>query len=246
MLFCLVLVFIIVYAAYLYNKRKRTHLSERKSFRETLLKTQLEIQEQTFSQIAQELHDNIGQSITFARMNLGSVNDLNTTSDGEKVKNTNEILLQVLTDIRHLSRSMLGEKIAAVGTENSLRNQIKYITGNAFCTVTISNEGTTFLLPPQTEIFTFRIVQEVLNNIIKHAGATQIDILFSYHPEDLVIQVQDNGESFTPEDLPTDKQGLGLINIYNRSRLINGNIQFLPLSPAGTRFTLTIPKPLCS
>lgn len=246
MLFCLVLVFIIVYAAYLYNKKKKAHLSERKSFQETLLNTQLEIQEQTFSQIAQELHDNIGQSITFARMNLGSVNNLNATADGEKVKNTNDILLQVLTDIRHLSRSILGEKIAAVGTENSLRNQIKYITGNNVCTVTINNEGSTFLLPSQTEIFTVRIVQEVLNNIIKHAGATHIDILFSYQPEKVVIRVEDNGKSFTPEHLPVDKKGLGLINIYNRSRLINGSIDFLPLTPAGTRFTLTIPKPLYS
>lgn len=222
------------------NKQRKHELKISKMQREHL-QSQLEIKELTLSQVSEELHDNIGQAITFARMNLGSIVKTTTPDTNDKINNANEILKNALNDLRSLSRSMLGEKIAEIGTEASLRNQIKYIADSGLFSVAIESEGEIFLLGSQREIFAFRIVQEALNNIVKHSGANKILIRFVYKAEKLIISIEDNGIGFDPQKIQSAQSGNGLKNMMNRAALLDGNLTFTH-THTGLCMKLEIPK----
>ena len=235
-----------IYLLLFYRRKKTIYESEKKeiteNFNRQLLSTQLEIKEQTLSQISRELHDNIGQAITFARMNLNTINTENTPDAKEKITNANDILLEALADLRNISRSMLGEKIAETGTEAAIRNHLRFVKNNDMYVIKTESEGELFLLGYQREIFAFRIVQETLNNIFKHSGANKIHIRFYYRPEELEINVEDNGRGFDEATLSPMQKGTGLINMYKRADLLNAKLSFDKLPSCGICMKLIIPK----
>jgi signal transduction histidine kinase len=156
----------------IYLKRKNSLLLEKERMRiqfdQTLLQSKLEIQEETFTYISRELHDNIGQVLSMARLNLNTLDlpDLNP-----KIDLIDEMLGKSITDLRNLGHSLDSDRIRNNGWVNEVEKLLVNLRKTGRHKVYFSAEQELPSLGKGKPIILFRMIQEIINNIIKHAGA---------------------------------------------------------------------------
>jgi two-component system NarL family sensor kinase len=143
------------------------------NFEKEILKAQLEIQEQTFQYISQEIHDNIGQFISLAKLQLNTLDFSNLNITKEKIADSAEMLTKALDDLRDLSRSLSSEVIRTTGLSTAIEMQIAQLKKLELPAVVYEVEGEYQFLDEQKEIFILRILQEAFNNIIRHSEAAR-------------------------------------------------------------------------
>ncbi|QEC67877.1 sensor histidine kinase [Panacibacter ginsenosidivorans] len=229
-----------------YRKKRNNYLQEKAfaeiSYKKELLQTQLEIQEQTFKIISEEIHDNIGQTLSFVKLNLSTIKtDDNIIS--AKITESNELLNKTIHDLRDLSRSLNPGFISDIGLANAIKQQLQLLEKTGRYTVVFTAEGTEYKNDPQRELVVFRVIQELLNNIVKHAVASVITTTIQYQPEQLVISVKDNGNGFDIENKSAAAhKSLGLRNMYNRMKLVNGSMQITSARGSGTTAIIRLAK----
>lgn len=230
-----------------YNKRKRKILLEKelmkKNYDQELLRTQLEIQEQTLKTISEEIHDNIGQALSLAKLKL---NTLKYDQPGllvERINDSRELVSKAIRDLRDLSRSLNTDSIASMGLVRAIEQELEIFQKSGFQT-TLYTEGEIRKMEPQQELILFRIIQESLNNIIKHAEARTIRVTAHYSDTELDLQVEDDGKGADTAQLDMEGnsyKSLGLRNMYNRARMIGGTFSVHSVPGNGTLIKLTIP-----
>ena len=246
LLFLLLGVFVISILL-IYKKRKSEHLKEKQlmqsAFQQELLKSQLEIQEANFKNISQEIHDNIGQALSFIKLNINTIDITEQEAARGKLIESKNLLTKVIQDLRDLSRTLNPDFIREIGLLQAIEQQISFLRKSGLYTAELNITGEVEKYPLQNELVVFRIVQELLNNIVKHAEANTITIQMDYQPMKLVIMVTDNGKGFdtTAQSASNDK-GLGLRNMLNRMTLINGFIDIQSSTGSGTSATIQLPK----
>ncbi len=235
----LLTMFIILFLLEYYRKRKH-HIKEKQlltyQHTQALLQTQLEIQEQTLATISQEIHDNIGQVLSLAKLNL---NTMPVQAEGKpKLDSTVQLVGKAISDLRDLSRSMHGDRIAELGLHEAITAEMKIVQNTGQFTTDMQTTGSIYRLEQQQEMVLFRMVQEALHNAIKHSLAANISIYMDYQPELLTLTVSDNGKGFSPEQLQAAEKGVGLKSMENRAALIGAT--FSITSPAASGTTITI------
>ncbi len=202
-------------------------------FEKTLLETQLEIQEQTFTQISQEIHDNIGQVLSLVRLN---VNRLSIAVNEEKITETDRLLGQAITDLRQLSHNLNSDYLQRAGLTEALGQLLSNLERTGKFTTRFSCYADTIHLKNDATIILYRIVQEAINNIIKHADASQVSISIEEDNGMLCIVVSDNGKGF---DTSAVKGGIGLKNILSRAQMIGATVEMKSEPNAGTSVIIT-------
>jgi two-component system, NarL family, sensor kinase len=209
----------------------KTRLLE-KNFTESLLQTQLEIQEQTLRTISQEIHDNVGQVLSLAKLNLSTLHFSEGEQKENKINSASRLVAKAINDLRDLTRSMNGDKIADLGLKDATDNELKIIQNTGQFAAQLIITGEPYKLIPQNEMVVFRIVQESLNNIVKHSKAQNIIVNISYSTEMFKIKITDDGKGFDADGLEATQTGIGLNNMKNRATLIGARfcIQSAPLS----------------
>lgn len=207
------------------------------NFESTLLKSQLEIQEQTFRNISQEIHDNIGQALSLAKLNL---NTINTNNLEDKLSLTESLLSKAIADLRDLSKSLNGEKITDLGLQAAIEHELALIEKALPIKTSLQTNETDFTLDDRQVIVVFRMIQEVLNNILKHAHATAIDVTITALETETRVCLKDNGVGFEPERLEEAKTGIGLKNMKQRASDINGTVTIETAPGQGTTVCITI------
>jgi two-component system, NarL family, sensor kinase len=241
--FLLITIFVLLFIN-LYMKRQANFLSEKllleSNFQQTLLQTQLEIQEQTLTNISQELHDNIGQTLSLAKLNLNTLKLNDAAKSQESINVTKGLISQSLVNIRDLAKSMLGEKITEIGLQNALQNELKILEHTGKYQISFSTNENKNLLTPQQELVAFRIMQEAIHNIVKHAEATKIDISLLFNSPTTIITITDNGKGFNTANLNESNTGVGLKNMKNRASLINAEFTIQSTVFQGASFLLKI------
>jgi two-component system, NarL family, sensor kinase len=238
---------IIVFAVLRYKNRVRFHLKERELLKSTyqkeLLQIQLEIQEQTLKNISQEIHDNIGQALTLAKLNLNTMPPTGADVQ-EKITTTKELVSKAIVDLRDLSRSLNTDYVANMGLEKAIEYELTLITKSSNIKTQFDTIGQSYRLTKQKELILFRIVQEVLNNTLKHAGASSIQALIKYGEASLDLSISDDGKGFDAAAIKTGQQhsnGLGLHNMPDRAKLIGAACEINSTPGAGTRIVISIP-----
>ena len=210
---------------FFYQKKRNHHLAQQKQqqsdFKNELLKTQIEVQEQTLSYISGEIHDNITQVLSFIKLSLGMARNLKATETQAKLDESRELVSQVINDLRDLSKSLSFEHISAVGLIRTINVEAERVNKSGLITIDIFIEGEVYPLGDEKELVVFRIFQEVLNNALKHSGAKHLKIMLQYHSELFNLTLEDDGTGFDVDTL-NDKSGSGLKNIENRAALIGG------------------------
>lgn len=221
------------------NREEKDEMKNR--FEQTLLKTQLEIQEQAFAYISQEIHDNIGQILSLVRLNL---NTFGSVVSEEKMEQTDELLGKAIKDLRDLSHNLQKNRIYDIGIVESIRQLLQSLEKTGRYITSFQTSDHYNLLDTNTDIILYRMIQEIVNNIIKHAAATEIDIEINSEVDLTTIRISDNGIGFDTALLQKERAGIGLQNIINRAKTIDANVDVKSEQGKGTTITLYIkPKP---
>lgn len=232
---CLMVLVIVVIIRF--KMRQQKHFQEKQfmqtQFDQELLRTQLEIQEHTLKTISEEIHDNIGQVLSLAKLNLNTL----PNSNEQKIQDTKNLVSKAINDLRNLSHSLHGDIIAELGLRESIANELKIIESTRAFETELNIKGNLFKINPQKEMVLFRIAQEALNNCIKYSAAKQITILMQYQPQLFVLQVQDDGKGFDASQIT----GIGMKSMQNRTQLIGGTFNLKSTLGNGTIVTVELP-----
>lgn len=238
--------FIVSYVLFYFRKQKRNELEKNEitqKFQETLLLSQLEIKENTLKNISEEIHDNIGQSLSLAKLTLNMIDPGQSAETSAKIKDTKELISQAILDLRDLSRSFHTDHITSHGLVASLNRELEIIQKSGKYSVSIHSEGVEGKLQTQHSLIIFRIIQEILQNIIKHADANKIDVFIINGTQSLKVIIRDDGKGFNPkshyEGEPTF--GLGIRNMNSRAALIGGSVLIESEPGIGTTVTVEVP-----
>ncbi len=240
--FMLLIFFIVITFAVRYRKRKKENETLRIQFSEQLLKSQLEIQEQTLQYVSRELHDNIGQVASLIKINLNTLQIDNTGLLETKIINTKELVKQLITDLKILSSSLNGDKMNKVGLIKALQNEAEKINKTGVFTARFVQQGDIPAIHDEKAIIIYRMVQELLNNALKHSEAKEITIHANLDSNNrFILTISDNGKGFdVAEKLKDmDDDGNGLLNLQKRAKVINGSIVFQSAPGKGSTTIIT-------
>jgi signal transduction histidine kinase len=207
-----------------------------------LYKAQLEIQEQTFQQISREIHDNVGQFLSLAKLSLTTL-DINSREEAESgIAEITEILEKALEDLRDMSKAMNPDVIRKGGLKRAIEMQVGFLQRGGKYHVTFDMNGEYQSISAQKEIILFRILQEAVNNIIRHAFASDIMILLSSVKEELKLYIRDNGKGFdTKFPYPPPRKIGGITNMQQRAKLIDARFDIESTIGKGTTIIISTP-----
>lgn len=226
--FSLVILFII------FNSRKnkliQLQIESKKQFEMELAESQIEMREETLRNISWELHDNIGQLMTLAKIHLQ-----NSKQDPSKIEETVQILGNALQEIRALSKSINPESLKNMSLLEAIDNELNRFDRMNFIQTDFSILGNPFEVPLKEEIIIFRILQEFFSNTIKHSRGTLLKVTVQFNGNELIIHTKDNGIGFIKND---DFDGIGLKNMRTRANLINAKLYIDSSKNEGTELII--------
>jgi signal transduction histidine kinase len=237
---------IIAFLIYKQQRTKNLKLKKELELKAALAKieTQNKLEEQRL-RISRDLHDNIGSQLTFVISGLQFIEyQKDMTLDGvrTKVKSIGEFTQQTIHELRDTIWAMNKNEILLSELISRFTNFINRLSISETISINTSNEveniqeGTSYSALEGIHIY--RIIQEAVNNAIKYAEATDIEVNFT-HEDAVKVEIKDNGKGF---DLDNVKKGNGLKNMKNRSSKLKAKIDFASSPDKGTVITLTLPK----
>ena len=195
-------------------------------------------QESERRHIARELHDEIGQELTAVSIQLGKLLDAYTdTPLGAELSPVAEMIDNSLINIRNLSHELHPSILDDLGLVPALRWLFKRQAPIGGFSATIDDAGLKTRPAPNIEIVCFRIVQEALTNIMKHANASKVELELADEANELHIKIQDNGRGFDV-DAAIGKaalgESMGLLSMEERASLIGGKLEITSEISGGT------------
>jgi signal transduction histidine kinase len=199
-----------------------------------------EIQESTLKNVAMELHDNIGQLLSVANMQLNLVtSQQNITEDlSSHLTETKSIVQSAVSEVRALSKTLNTEVIQNMGLVRAIELEIERIERLKIFNTSFEVRGKERNIKPSDEIIIFRIFQEFLSNSIKHATATMINVCLDFKEDSVLLNIRDNGKGF---DTTMKSESSGLYNMKSRAKLVGADIYLL--STIGKETTLELNYP---
>lgn len=238
--FFLVVAIGIVMLILIYQKKQLRFIYEKKEletqFKEELLKSRIEAQEETLSTVSKEIHDNVGQLVSSAKM-LVNVAERKLPNVGDTLQQADQSLSKAIKELRALSKSLNTQWLEQFNFFENLQDEARRINASGEMTMTITHQEA-LTLSKDKQLILFRMVQESFQNSIKHGQATLIHIEAIQRDKGLVITIKDNGKGFDVKD--TSRQGFGMINMKHRVLLIGGEILWQS-DNTGTVVTINIP-----
>lgn len=189
------------------------------SYEKALLQTTVEIQEETLSHISREIHDNIGQVLSFVKLSLGNTTRLNDAEKQRKIDEGVTLIAEVIADLRDLSKSLSFEKIKKEGLCQVINDEARRLKRSKVIAADVTITGSVINLGEKKELLLFRIFQEITNNTLKHSESSVLLVNLNFSSELFTLTIQDKGKGFDTGDLNKFK-GLGLDNIRQRAALI--------------------------
>lgn len=234
----LVILFFIVF-----QKRKNQllldQIMQQQAFEAELSNAQTEIQEQTLKNIGWELHDNVGQLLAAASMQLNILKTKLNTEAQDNFSEASDFVKQSLKEVRMLSRSLNNEVVLNIGFEQSITNELNRLKKMRFASAELHVKGE--VIPfnnKKHEIIIFRILQEFFSNTVKYSEAKNLAVILNYEQDKLVIKATDDGKGF---DTETVEKGSGLLNMKSRAELINTNFSLQSNPGEGVKLQLEYP-----
>ena len=244
----LLLVGFIVTILFLYQRRQQKQEQELEKIKDIyekeVLRSQLEIQENTFKTIAQELHDNIGQMLSVAKLSLSVLPVDKDHAAYEQLQNSQQILNKAIVDLSNLTKGLHTDRIAQIGLAESIRFELLALQNAGILQVQFHQRGTEIDFNEQKSIFLFRIFQEAVNNILKHAKATELIVNLDYQDNLFSLEIMDNGTGFNvaqKRQSTKSYSGVGLKSMYNRAKLIGADLTMNSRPGKGTTILIELP-----
>jgi signal transduction histidine kinase len=239
---CVIIIFIVILLilfVVLYRKSHNVFLKEKElmnaQFSKALLQSQIEVQEATFSTLGKELHDNIGQLLSTAKMLLG-ITEINLTNPPDTLITANATVGKAISELRSLSKSLSKEWLEKFDLIENLATEVNRINSADAVKLYLTHPDK-LSLEADKQIILFRIIQEAIQNAIKHSSAKNIYISITQHDNVLATTVKDDGSGFSMENM---SDGVGIINMKHRAKLLGGTVEWLS-SDEGSTVNITLP-----
>ena len=229
------------------NARAARRLEEANEIREQLLEKLISAQEEERRRIARELHDEASQSLAALAINLESIADTlppKYHDTRQKLDILKERAIQTLGGIRNLALELRPSALDDLGLSMAIDWYAKDYLAKRGLDVKIEVIGTKTKLPPYTETILFRIIQEALTNIAKHAEASQVKVQLEFSDSTAIVQVEDNGQGFDVEAALSREgmqRNLGIHGMAERATLLNGTFTIRSQPGQGTSLRVEVP-----
>ncbi|HZW70497.1 MAG TPA: ATP-binding protein [Hanamia sp.] len=243
-LFVLFAGFIITFL-FFYNKKKRLHYqqleAQQKLFEKEAFRSEMEVREQTLRYIAQEIHDNVGQVMLLAKLNL---NKILMASPDKAIEETRDIIGEAINDLRNLSRSMNSDKVASLDLNNAIEKELQRLEKTGLVETSFITEGEIIEIDSAKKLILFRMIQEIMQNMIKHSKCRKVTLHLNYQKEILILNIEDNGRGFDVDDQlkkHNDEKGSGLLNLQNRAAALNAQLTIQSHPGEGTNIHIKMP-----
>lgn len=235
--FFLVLFFVVFFIAF--QKRKNILLKQRfeaaQRYQKELSNSRIEIQEQTLKNIAWELHDNVGQLLSVANMQLNILIGGVPNQFKEKIKETRGLVQDSVQEIRSLSKVLNNDVVLKNGLVTSLQSELDRFNRLGYLNASLKVKGDVQQIQNSSEIIIFRILQEFLSNVLKHAKASKIFVCLDYKHDFIEISVKDDGVGF---DTTLKTTSSGMETMKSRAALLNAAFSIKSELGKGTQLFL--------
>jgi len=231
-----IFVFFVVNNRKNYNILIKEKLIVQQNAENQLLKTKVEIQESTLNSISVEIHDHIGQLLSLVKLNIF---EAAAKFQDENLRECNTILGQIIGDLRNLNSTFNSGLMLKNGLASALEHELNILNRSGKYKVQITKEADLDFLIGEREIIVFRMIQESIHNIIKHAQAQSITISVKESNQSVVISISDDGVGFNHKMVKT---GMGLVNLEERAKLIDARLEIFSFPGAGTNIIIQINK----
>lgn len=247
----LCLVFFVILFILQHQKRMFQHkaviIEKEINHQKKLVEANIEVAEFEREKIAKNIHDDIGTTLNVISLHLNRI----------KRNASNEILVKELTDesrnlldnsidaIRTIAKDLMPPSLIKLGFEKGLTELCRQIENVSTLKINLNKLNSTFDLPKKNEIQLYRIVQETLNNIVKHANASVININLQNNLKSIIITINHNGKGISTEmvnELTKTNSGIGLRSVQSRAQIINATLQYITVSEKESIINIEVPK----
>ncbi|NOU38807.1 MAG: sensor histidine kinase [Ferruginibacter sp.] len=203
----------------------------------------LAAEEKERKRIASDLHDGVGQLMTAAWLNMKAVNEKAKNKDKETADLLDKAMHLVdesCKEVRAVSHNMMPNALLKKGLINAIREFLQQINVKS-TKINLQTEGLNKSLPNDVETVLYRVIQESVNNVIKHAQASSLDISINQDEAGIDIMIEDNGKGFNINEV-NKKDGIGLQNIKSRIEYLKGTVEWNTAENKGTLVAIHIPE----
>jgi len=232
----------IITLVYKYQKKRMDYIREvekiKSDYANALLLSQLEIQEQTFLHISREIHDNIGQKLTLAKLYLNTLPASYHSIPETRISDCLQLLTESISGLSDLSRGMSTDFVLSNGLVKAIEHEVALLNRSGIYAARFTIEGEELFLEGNTELVVYRIVQECIHNFVKHAGGMELLIHLQYQPDNLRLTIRDNGIGLNH----AGSKGAGMIHMRKRAELLGGSFAAKDVGN-GTKIEVSIPVP---
>lgn len=202
-----------------------------------LLYTQIQTQEEERSRVAADLHDDVGATLAALRLSVAQVQSNGNNTQSEALVKIKALTDKAIDSIRNISHALTPAGLEVFGPVPVLEELAASLSkGTTEICVVVKNE--IIKQPIERELALYRVTQELLNNVLKHAAASQVTLHLEQEHENILLVCTDNGKGF---DTTRHYNGIGLKNIANRVKMMDGSMQIDSSDGAGTRVIIKLP-----
>jgi signal transduction histidine kinase/ligand-binding sensor domain-containing protein len=232
--------------AFAWYFRRMAGLEKKRAAQEAFTRQLLHSQEDERKRVASELHDGLGQDLLLIknRLNLLTAGSSHTPEVARQLKEISTSTTRAIADVRAISHALRPSALEQVGFTKAIEWMVEQIGEASAIKFSTELDDINGLLGPDQEINLYRIVQEGLNNVIKHSQASQVILEIKREPASISVSLFDNGRGFDPELTGHNgvaRPSFGLTGIRERAKVLGGFIILQSAPGTGTRLTLNVP-----
>lgn len=212
------------------SRQKIDHITA--EYDKTVLSVEKEIREQTLVHVGQELHDNIGQLLSLIKLTLRH-------ADEQRVAEAKNLVQETIKEVRSLSKAISLDWVRETDLKGFISTELQKISSLEFCETELHDTVGEILLDENAKLVLIRIIQECLNNAIKHASPSLVYIKLEELEGTIAISIEDDGIGF---DVSQSSTGQGVRNLHTRMATIGGSVRITSVSDKGTKIQLCLPN----
>lgn len=187
--------------------------------------------------VAQELHDEVGQTLTAVLLQLGQIEKAVPEALRERVAETQETARASLDDVRRIALELRPEALDDLGLASALQALAGRLGERTGVRVSVRADRDLPALSPEAELVVYRVAQEALTNVVRHADSPTVEVRLERGPDRLTLRVLDDGRGIEPDTA----EGTGLRGMHERANMVGADLRVGPRRPRGTEVRLDVP-----
>jgi signal transduction histidine kinase len=226
---------IVVYFIITIVRNQRRHLK----MQQANLLVEITTLENERRRIVSDLHDELGPILSVVKFQVSSL-ETQHQDDIELIEKANDNLDMILERIRGICNELMPQVLIRKGLITAIQEYVHEVDERSRMKVKFTHQRVT--IPQKAEIHLYRIIQEIVNNAIKHSGADSLNIDLYVVNEKLIIKIADNGKGFNTEKIKKESTGFGLKNLLSRVDILKGDLYLASEPGKGTIYTIEIPN----